>query len=148
MDWITHVLAQCAHVLAQCALCYWCIMTHHDVLFLKMVLPHVPSTNSINETCIFNDFSMRFRMQKCMEITHYGGTRKLYINIFSIIFQFVLKLFEFLRPRDPKIRNLQFEIFISTKRRQNLMEFRWFRDRFSIFQKRRVGPTLISRFSV
>ena len=51
-------------------------------------------------------------------------------------------------PRDPEIRNLQVEIYISTKRRQNPMEFRWFRDRFSIFQKRRVGPTLITRFSV
>ena len=51
-------------------------------------------------------------------------------------------------PRDPEIRNLQVKIYISTKRRQNLIEFRWFRDRFSIFQKRHVGPTLITRFSV
>ena len=56
--------------------------------------------------------------------------------------------FSILTPRDPKIRNLQVEIYISTKRRQNPMEFRWFRDRFSIFQKRRVGPTLITSISV
>ena len=59
-----------------------------------------------------------------------------------------LHFFQFLTPRDPTIRNLQVEIYISTKRRQNPMEFRRFRDRFSIFQKRRVGPTLITRFSV
>ena len=51
-------------------------------------------------------------------------------------------------PRDPKIQNLQVEIYISTKRRQNPMEFRWFRDRFLIFQKCRVGPTLITRLIV
>ena len=31
---------------------------------------------------------------------------------------------------------------------QLLKEFRWFPEHFSFFQKRRVGPTLISRFSV
>ena len=51
-------------------------------------------------------------------------------------------------PRDPKIQNPQVEIYISTKRRQNPMDLWWFRDRCSFFQKRRVGPTLISRLSV
>ena len=51
-------------------------------------------------------------------------------------------------PRNPEIQILQVEIYISTKRHQNPMEFRWFRDLFWFFQKRRVGPTLISRFNV
>ena len=51
-------------------------------------------------------------------------------------------------PQDPEIRNLQVEIFISTKPRQNRMEVGWFREHSSFFQNRRVGPTLITRFSV
>ena len=51
-------------------------------------------------------------------------------------------------PQDPKIRNLRGEICMSTKRRQNPMEFGWFCDHFSFCQKHRIGPNLISRFSV
>ena len=65
---------------------------------------------------------------------------------FHLFFNFLI-FFQLLTPRDPKNFNLQVEIYISTKRRQNPMEFRWFRDRFSFFRKRRVGPTPISRFS-
>ena len=68
-------------------------------------------------------------------------------SIFNYISIF-LCFFSVLKPRDPTIQNLQAEIYISTKRRQNPMEFRWFREHSSIFQKRRVGPTLITRFSV
>ena len=68
-------------------------------------------------------------------------------KIFTI-FHFLFDCFSILRTQDPKIRNLQVEICISTKRHQNQTEFWWFRMLFSFFKKRRVGPTPISRFSV